>query len=351
MEQEGAAPTMRAAVYRRFGGPDVVRIERVRKPKPGSGEVLVKVHASTVSAADHRTRTKDVPGGLGLLSSLTIGFFRPRIAVLGMDVAGVVEAVGAEVTGLRPGDEVIAMLGAKFGGHAEYVCVPQDGAITVKPRNMDFEEAVTLVFGGITARAFLNAAPLRPGAGVLINGASGAVGTAAVQLAKQAGAHVTAVCSGRNAELVRSLGADRVIDYTEHDLLAESATYDIVMDCVGYAPYARLESLVRPGGALLQVIADLKGLLLASARGRRSGKRVVATPGRHHAEDLAHLVQLAEAGRFHAAIDRTHELDDIAAAHRYVDSGRKRGSVVVRIASHASVTDRTAARSEIPANR
>jgi NADPH:quinone reductase-like Zn-dependent oxidoreductase len=346
MKQQQAAE-MRAAVHRRFGGPDVVRIETVQKPAPRAGEVLVKVRATTVSAADSRSRSKDVPKGMRLLSSLTLGFFRPRMPVLGMDVAGVVEAVGAEVTAFRPGDEVIAMLGARFGGHAEYVCVPQDGAITAKPCNLDFDDAVTLVFGGITARAFLSAAPLVPGAKVLVNGASGAVGTAAVQLAKEAGAHVTAACSGRNADLVRSLGADRVLDYTEHDFLAEDTAYDILVDCVGNATFERAGGLIEPGGALLLVIADLKGLLLASARGRRSRKRVVAAPGPYRADDLAFLVGLAEAGRFRAVRDRSCDLEDIAEAHRYVDSGRKRGSVVVRIASAPHAPGQAAARSRV----
>lgn len=215
------ARLMSAAVNRRFGTPDVVRIEQLLKPTPGNGEVLIRVHATTVSAADYRARTKDVPPGLKLLSSLTLGFFRPRIRVLGMDVAGVIEGVGPGVTAFHPGDEVIAMLGGKFGGHAEYVTVAQDAAITLKPANLSFEEAAALVFGGITARAFLDRAMLIPGTSVLVNGASGSVGSAAVQLAHQAGAQVTAVCSGGNAELVRSLGADRVIDYTKSDFAGE----------------------------------------------------------------------------------------------------------------------------------
>ena len=166
---------MKAAVYRRFGAPEVVRIEEMRTPVPRHDEVLVKVHASTLSAADHRARGRNVPDGLGMLAAFGLGVFRPRKRVLGMDVAGVVEAVGASVTAFTPGDEVIAMLGARFGGHAEYVCVPHNGAITSKPRNLTFEEAVTLVFGGMTARGFLNRAGIKPGDSVLVHGAAGAV--------------------------------------------------------------------------------------------------------------------------------------------------------------------------------
>jgi len=327
---------MRAAVYRRFGGPEVVRVEEVPKPTPGRDDVLIRVHVSTVSAADHRSRSREVPRGLSVLAALSIGVFRPRRRVLGMDVAGVVEAVGVDVTRFAPGDEVIAMLGARFGGHAEYVCVPQDGAITAKPRNLTFEEAVTLVFGGITARAYLNQVTLRPGATVLVNGASGAVGTAAVQLAKQAGAHVTGVCSGANAELVTSLGADRVIDYTTDDFTVEATTYDVIIDCVGNAPFERVGDLVKPGGALLLVIADLAAVLRARGRGRKSGKLVTASVGTYRAEDLAYLVDLAESGRYRAVCERTYDLSDIAEAHSFVDAGRKKGNVVLRIAASAS---------------
>ena len=254
-----------------------------------------------------------------------------------MDVAGVVEAVGAKVTLFAPGDEVIAMLGSKFGGHAECVRVPQDGATTAKPRNMTFEEAVTLVFGGITAHAFLVRAALAPGAAVLVNGASGAVGTAAVgtaavQLAKEMGAHVTSACSGANRQLVSALGADRVIDYATEDFLAEGRSYDVIMDCVGNAPFERAGACLNPDGALLLVISDLRGVLLAARHTRRSGNLVAAGNVAYSAEALAFLVGLAESGRFQAVIDRTYDLADIVEAHRLVDAGHKTGNVVLRVA-------------------
>jgi NADPH:quinone reductase-like Zn-dependent oxidoreductase len=324
---------MRAAVYRRFGGPDVVRVEELAPPSVGTDDVLIRVHASTVSAADHRARSREVPRGLRLLAALGIGALRPKRRVLGMDVAGVVEAVGADVTRFRAGDEVIAMLGARFGGHAEYARVRQDDAIALKPPSMTFEDAVTLVFGGLTARGFLKQADLGPGTTVLVNGAAGAVGTAAVQLAKQAGAHVTGVCSGRNRELVTSIGADRVIDYTSDDVTTGGRTYDVIVDCVGTAPFERVGHLLDPGGALLLVVADLPALLRASARSRRTGKLVTADVGKPSAEDLSFLVDLAEAGHYRAVRDRTYDLADIAEAHRFVDRGHKRGNVVVRIAA------------------
>jgi NADPH:quinone reductase-like Zn-dependent oxidoreductase len=322
---------MRAAVYRRFGGPDTVRLEEIPRPAVGPDDVLIRVHASTVSAADHRARSREVPRGLGLLAAAGIGTFRPKHRVLGMDVAGVVEAVGADVTRFAPGDEVIAMLGGNFGGHAEYARVREGDAIARKPRTMTFEDAVTIVFGGLTARGFLGQATLAPGAAVLVNGASGAVGTAAVQLAHHAGAHVTAVCSGANRELVTSLGARRVLDYANVDFTAGTAGYDVIVDCVGNAPFERVAHLLKPGGALLLVVTDLRGLLLAPLRSRRTGHLVTASVGTPTGEDLASLVDLAEAGAYRAVRDRTYDLADIAEAHRYVDTGHKRGNVVLRI--------------------
>jgi NADPH:quinone reductase-like Zn-dependent oxidoreductase len=330
-----AGATMMAATYRRFGGPEVVRIEEAPKPSPRPDEVLIRVHASTLSAADHRARSRTVPAGLQVLSALALGVFRPRRRVLGMDVAGVVAATGADVSKFRVGDEVVAMLGEKFGGHAEYVTVRQDGPITAKPRTMNFAEAVTLVFGGLPARRFLARADVGPGRTVLINGASGAVGSAAVQLAKHLGAQVTAVCSGGNSALVTSLGADRVIDYTAEDFTAGGQTYDVIMDCVGNAPFSRVASSLNPGGALLLVIADLKGMLQAPGNSRRSGKLVTAGDLKlnYTAEDLAALVRLAEDGHYKAVIDQTFPLAGIVQAHRFVDTGRKRGNVIVQVAA------------------
>lgn len=322
---------MRAAVYRHFGGPEVVAIEVIPVPVPGPNEVLIRVRASTVSAADHRARGRDVPAGLGLLSALALGTRRPRRRVLGMDVAGVVEAVGSEATRFSVGDEVIAMLGVAFGGHAEYAVVRADGAIARKPREASFEEAVALVFGGITAKSFLDQAMIRVGSEVLVIGASGAVGTAAVQLAKHGGARVTGVTSGANRALVASLGAERVVDYTATDVTLEPARYDAIVDCVGAVPFETLERMLAPGGALLHVVADLGTILRAPARARRIGGTVTASVGAYTAEKLEALERLAESGHLAPVIDRTYDLDEIVAAHRYVDTGHKRGSVVLRM--------------------
>jgi NADPH:quinone reductase-like Zn-dependent oxidoreductase len=323
---------MRAAVYHRFGGPENVRVEEIPRPSVGRDDVLIRVHASTVSAADHRARSREVPRGLGLLAAAGIGAFRPKHGVLGWDVAGVVDAVGSRVARFAPGDEVIGMPGARFGGHAEYALIRQRDPIAHTPRHMPFAEAVTLVFGGLTARGFLQQVGISPGARILVNGASGAVGTAAVQLAHHAGAHVTGVCSSANRDLVTALGADRVIDHTSQDFTTEATTYDAVVDCVGNAPFQRVRHLLRPGGALLLVVTDLSGLLLAPIRSRRTGLTVTAAPGTPTSEDLVALVGLAEGGSYRAVVDRTFDLDEVAEAHRYVDTGRKRGNVVLRIA-------------------
>jgi NADPH:quinone reductase-like Zn-dependent oxidoreductase len=269
-----------------------------------------------------------------LLAALRIGLFRPSRPVLGMDAAGVVEAVGPGVTSFAPGDRVIAMMGSSFGGHAEYVCMPADGIIARAPANLTLEEAVTLVFGGMTAQGFLSKAAIRPGTTVLVNGASGAVGTAVIQLTKQLGGHVVAVTSGKNAELVMALGADRVIDYTREDFTANGARYDVVVDCVGNAGFDRVEASINSGGALLLVIAELGQMLRGRGQSRRTGQLVTSDVGRAVADDLAHLVSLAESGHYRPVIDRAYDLADVADAHRYVDTGRKRGNVVLRV-SHA----------------
>jgi NADPH:quinone reductase-like Zn-dependent oxidoreductase len=325
------ATRMRAAVYRRFGGPEVITITDLERPAPSAGELLIRVHATTVSAADYRSRSRDVPAGLLIPSSLVLGIFRPRRPVLGMDAAGVVVAVGADVPGFAPGDEVLAMLGSRFGGHAEYAIVKATDAVTRKPAGMTFDDAVSLVFGGITARSYLRQATIGAGTRVLVNGASGAVGTAVVQLAKAAGAHVTGVSSAANEAFVASLGADRTIDYRTTDFAADGATYDVIVDCVGNAPVARVLPALTPGGAVLLVAGDLRSLVAAGGQAKRHGITVVTGPGSYRSEDLEHVVDLAARGILTPTIDRTFSFDRIADAHRYVDTGRKRGSVVVHI--------------------
>jgi NADPH:quinone reductase-like Zn-dependent oxidoreductase len=322
---------MQAAVYRKFGGPEVVHIEDVPRPTPAPNEVLIRVHASTVSVADYRSRSKDLPRGMGFFGPLSLGIFGPRKPILGMDVAGIIEQVGSAVTRFSVGDKVIAMRGSRFGGHAEYAVMPETGTIALAPRNMSLEDAASLIFGGITARQFLNLVTLAPGASVLVNGASGSTGSAAVQLAVALGARVTGVSSAGNHELVRSLGAAEVIDYATSDFAANGKTYDVIVDCVGNAGFDRVGDSIKPSGALLLVVGDLHSMLTARRDSKRSGKLVTMTTPGATASDMEYLVQLAEAGKFVPVVDRTYSLDEIVEAHRYVGTGRKRGNLVLRL--------------------
>ena len=322
---------MRAAVYRSFGGPEVVRVEELPKPQPKPGEVLIRVRASTVSIGDYRMRTRDLPKGLEFFGPLTIGIFSPRKKILGMDFTGTIEAVGEGVTRFKVGDEGVGLTGMTFGGHAEYVSLKETEAMVLKPAGWSFEDAVALVFGGHTVAECIRRCPIKPGDEVLVNGASGAVGTSAVQVAKHFGAVVTAVTSAGNAELVRSLGADHVIDYRTKDVATDGKQYDVIFDCVGNAPFERVANAIKPGGALLLVILDLKGMLGAGRNSRKSGKRVIPISFKPRPEDVEFEMQLGRIGAMRPVIDRTFDLDQVAEAHRHVDTGRKRGSVVLRL--------------------
>ncbi len=322
---------MKAVVHERFGAPEVLHAAEVAKPMPKADEVLVRVHASSVTVGDHRARSLNLPRGFGFLGRLVFGFFGPRNPILGYEVSGVIEAVGASVTKFKPGDAVFGTAGFTFGGYAEYVCIKEGGGIAPKPANLSFGEAAALSFGGETALVFLGKARIQPGERVLINGASGGVGSAMVQLAKQQGAEVTGVCSAGNAELVRSLGADHVIDYRSENFAAQGLKYDVIADCVGNAPFARCEPVLNDGGRLLVVVADLWTLLDNSRRSPKRGIRIFGGSFKEKGEDLRQLAALAEAGKFRPFIDRTYPLEEVVEAHRYVDTGRKRGNVVISV--------------------
>ena len=318
---------MKAALYHRYGPPNVVRVEDVRQPDPKTNELLVRVRATTVSAGDARLRSARVPPGFGLLLRLGFGISGPRKPVLGWDFSGEVEAVGTSVSGFAPGDRVFGM---RMGSHAEYVAVPASN-VAPMPHGLTFEDAAALVFGGMTSIAYLkDKGKLQPDERVLINGASGAVGTAAVQLAKHFGAIVTAVCSAANVTLVRSLGAANVIDYSKEDFTLTGKTYDVILDAVGNCTFARCERALSPGGRLLLVVASLGQILGSLLRQSRRGRLVLTAVGSSHVEeDLRLLTTLAESGALRPVIDRTYPLTGIADAHAYVDTGRKKGSVVI----------------------
>ncbi|MFN7130755.1 MAG: NAD(P)-dependent alcohol dehydrogenase [Myxococcales bacterium] len=321
---------MKAAVYRRYGPPEVVRIEELPTPSPGPLEVLVRVRATTVSAADWRARSLMMPPGFGPFARPVFGFLGPRKKVLGTELAGVVEAVGSGVTRFKPGDAVFAFPGFDLGAHAEYRVMKEDGRIAPKPPSLSFEEAAALCFGGTTALHFLRTlGKVQPGEEVLIIGASGAVGSAAVQLAKHLGARVTGVTSTRNLALVAELGASRVIDYTKARFTELGEKYDVIFDTVGATSFEESEAVLKDGGRLLLAAATLVQILRSGAK--KNGKRVITGTTPETREQLVELAQLVEAGKFRPVIDRTFPLERIAEAHALVDSGHKRGSVVVTV--------------------
>ena len=321
---------MKAAVYTRYGPPDVLEVKDVARPVPADNEVLVRIHAATVCAADWRMRKADP-----FIVRFMNGLWSPKIHILGMEFAGEVESVGKTVSRFRERDQVFGATGFKFGAHAEYACVSEDALLAAKPTNMTFEEAAAVLFGGVTALHFLRQARIQAGQKVLIYGASGSVGIFAVQLAKHFGAHVTGVCSSANLGLVKSLGADEVIDYTREDFSAAGPVYDIVFDAVGKSGFSRgLKSLKRggcyvmiaPSGGMLSVLGDILRGIWVSITG---AARVVGGMTRTAAGDLSFLKELIEAGKLRTVIDRRYSLGEIAEAHRHAEAGHKKGHVIV----------------------
>jgi NADPH:quinone reductase-like Zn-dependent oxidoreductase len=322
---------MKAIVYERYGPPEVLQLKEVEKPTPRDNEVLIKTHATTVTSGDWRVRSLKVPAGFGLIMRLVFGISKPRQPILGSELAGVVESVGKDVRNFKIGDQVFAFSDASMGCHAEYKCMPQDGAVVLKPSSLSCDEAAALSFGGTTALDFLRRGKLQRGESVLVNGASGGVGTATVQLAKHFGADVTGVCSTANVELVKSLGARHVIDYTKEDFTQNGEAYDVIVDTVGTAPFSRSKASLKERGRLLMVLAGLPDMLKIPWESMSSTKKIIAGPVNVRAEDLRFLARLAEAGEFKPVIDRRYPFEQIAEAHRYVDTGRKKGNVIITL--------------------
>lgn len=322
---------MKAIFCRRYGPPDVLEIRDVPKPAPQDNQVLIKVRATTVTSGDWRVRSRILPRGFGVLAPLILGFRAPRQPILGTELAGDVEAVGRDVRRFKVGDPVFAFGGTGMGCYVEYKAVSEDGLIAPKPANLGYEEAAALCFGGATALVFLRKGRIQRGDKVLVNGASGGVGTASVQLAKHFGAEVTGVSSTGNLDLVKSIGADHVIDYTKEDFTRRGHAYDIIVDTVGTAPFSRSGGSLKEGGRLLVVVGTLAEALQAPWVAMTTRKRVVAGPASERAEDVRLLGQLAEAGVLKPVIDRRYRFEDIVEAHRYVDAGHKKGNVVVTV--------------------
>jgi NADPH:quinone reductase-like Zn-dependent oxidoreductase len=320
---------MRAVVQDRYGAPEVLHIEEVERPTPKEDEVLVRVRASTVSQTDRHARAASP-----FPWRLVLGLRRPRARTLGVDLAGEIEAVGAAVTEFKVGDAVFGMPSRYFGTHAEYVCVRQGGPIALKPAGMSFEDAAAVSDGAMQALDTLRWADAKNGRRVVVYGASGSLGTAAVQLGKLFGAHVTGVCSTSHVELVRSLGADEVVDYTQEDFTRNGQKYDAIIDAVGKFSFGRGRRALGPGGVYVATDGGrfyLDTLIWWIGSRLVGSKRVHTAIGRRRREDILLLKRLIEAGEFRAVVDRTYPMDQAAEAHRYVETWRKAGNVVLTI--------------------
>ena len=323
---------MKIAAYHRYGGADVVTIEDAATPVPKEHEVLVRVRAAVVTSADVAARS-----GRPIFSRLFFGILGPRLTVLGTEFAGDVEAVGSGVTRFSVGDAIVGATGARFGAHVEYLCISEDAAIAIKATNVDHTEAIAIVEGALTALPFLrDVAHLRAGQTILVNGASGSVGSAAVQLARHLGANVVAVCSAANAELVRSIGAHEVIDYAETDFTTGAPRYDVIFDAVGKSSFGRSRAALTPGGIYLSTVPGLPILLQMAWTRRSRGKRAAIAftglrPAVAKVPDLVHLAGLIESGALVAVVHERYPFARVAEAHAAVDTGHKRGAAVLTL--------------------
>jgi NADPH:quinone reductase-like Zn-dependent oxidoreductase len=326
--------SMKAVVCKAYGPPDVLHITDVKKPEPRSGELLVKVRAVAVTAADSRIRGARFPAGFNIIARLIFGISAPRQPILGACFSGEVVAIGEGVTEFKVGDEVFGMKGFELGVYAEFITIGQHQAVVTKPTKLSHTQAAALVFGGTTALHFLrNLAQIKSGQHILINGASGSVGSSAVQIAKAFGARVTAVCGPQNIKLVKSLGADKVIDYSQEDIKKHHNTYDLVMDTVGNLTLNDCEQILKHNGTCLLVMAGLPKMIQAATYTRRSPKKIKALTGTatESKDDVAELARLFVQKKIDPVLTETFSFDEVVAAHRLVDTGHKVGNIVLKL--------------------
>ena len=326
---------MKAIVWTDYGPPEVLQLQEVEKPTPNENEVLIRIHATTVTAGDCEARRLQFPLFLSLPMRLYVGIRKPkRITILGQELAGETEAVGEGVKRFKAGDQVFAATGFSMGAYAEYICVPEDSAewaLAIKPANMSYEEAAAVPVGGLEAVHFLGKGNLQRGEKILINGAGGSIGTFGVQLAKHFGAEVTAVDHTSKLDMLRSIGADQVIDYTKEDFTRNGESYDVIFDVVGKSPYSGSVRSLKENGRYL--IANPRLSLFARGfwTSKTSSKKVIMQPSSRKIEDLIFLRELIEAGEIKSVIDRLYPLEETAEAHRYVEKGHKKGNVVITV--------------------
>ncbi len=328
---------MKAVVWTKYGPPEVLQLQEVAKPTPKDKEVLIRIYATTVTAGDCELRRLKLPLGLSLPIRALVGLIRlirPRPIILGQELAGEIEAVGKEATRFRKGDQIFGWSGLRLGAYAEYKCLPEDGVLAIKPSNMTYEEAAVLPVGGLEAVHFMRNGTIQSGQKVLINGAGGSIGTFAVQLAKYFGAEVTGVDSTEKLDMLRLIGADHVIDYTREDFTQNGETYEVIFDVVGKSSFSRSVRSLAHNGRYLLGNPRLSQRVRGQWTSLRSSKKVIPYTARTAGEytaDLHFLKELIEAGKIKSVIDRRYPLEQIAEAHRYVDTGQKKGNVVITV--------------------
>ena len=320
---------MRAVVYTRYGPPEVLRLQEVEKPVPKENEVLVRIHATTVNRTDCGFRRPEY----GWIIRPIHGFFRPRKKILGSELAGEIEAVGKDVMRFRVGDQVFGLSASSFGAHAEYICLHENASIARKPANLSFEEAAAVCDGLMLGFTYIKAIDFGAAKDILVNGASGSIGTACLQLAKHYGGTVTAVCNTKNIELMGTLGADRVIDYTKTDFTRDGWQYDVVIDAVGKSSFFRCRRLLKPGGVYFSTDLGFLGqnIFLPMLPPIFGGRKVKFPLPKDSMEDVVFFKELIEAGHYRAVIDRRYPLEEIVEATRYVETGQKTGNVVITL--------------------
>ena len=322
---------MKAIVCTKYGPPEVLQLQELEKPTPKDNEILVKVYAATVTAGDCEMRSLKFPLWLQLLMRIGFGFRGPRKKIIGQELAGEIESVGKDVKLFKKGDQVFGSTGFGFGAYAEYNCLPEEGVLAIKPANMTYEEAAAVPVGGLNALHFLRKGNIQSGQKVLINGAGGSIGTIAVQLAKSFEAEVTGVDSTRKLDMLRSIGADQVIDYTKEDFTKSGKTYDIVFDIVGKSSFSGCIRSLKKKGIYLLGNPSLSKIVRGRWTSMTSRKKVISGPASYKTEDLIFLKELIEAGKIKSVIDRHYPLEQTAEAHSYVETGHKKGNVVITL--------------------